>query len=127
YYEDYGDPQQLITVLSEPFLYSGSYSRHRRRRHGAPAVGLDPSRFVVCIQNHDQIGNRMRGERLSSLLKPEQLRFAAAFLLLSPYVPLLFMGEEYGEENPFQFFCSFENPDLIEAVREGRKNEFKSF
>ena len=85
--------------------------------HGAPAEGLTGDRFVVFLQNHDQVGNRASGERLNVLLGSEaKQRLAASLLLLSPYVPLLFMGEEYGEENPFPFFCSFQAPELIEAV-----------
>jgi len=83
--------------------------------------------FVVCIQNHDQVGNRAGGERLSTLLPLEKLELAAALLLLSPYVPLLFMGEEYGETNPFQYFVSHTDPELVEAVRTGRRKEFESF
>ena len=87
--------------------------------------GLTADRFVVCLQNHDQVGNRARGDRLLPLLdKPAKQRLASSLLLLSPYLPLLFMGEEYGEDNPFPFFCSFGDPGLIEAVREGRKQEF---
>jgi maltooligosyltrehalose trehalohydrolase len=82
---------------------------------------------VVAIQNHDQTGNRARGERLSTLVSPESLRLAAALLLLSPYVPLLFMGEEHGETNPFLYFVSHGDPGLIEAVRKGRQEEFASF
>jgi maltooligosyltrehalose trehalohydrolase len=118
----------LADVLNSPFLYAGNYCRHRGRKHGASPAGLGGDRFVVCIQNHDQVGNRARGDRLSTLLdSPAQLRLAAALLLLSPHLPLLFMGEEYGEENPFPFFCSFCGPELIEAVREGRKREFADF
>src|SRR5262249_29240947 len=84
--------------------------------------------FVVCLQNHDQVGNRARGDRLTTLLNnPAKQRLAAGLLLLSPYLPLLFMGEEYGEENPFPFFCSFGDPDLVRAVREGRTRECEAF
>ena len=90
-----------------------------------PAEGLTGDRFVVFLQNHDQVGNRASGERLNVLLGSEaKQRLAASLLLLSPYVPLLFMGEEYGEDNPFPFFCSFRAPELIEAVRVGRKQQF---
>src|SRR6185437_5776055 len=95
------------------------------RKHGAPPEGLAGDRFVVCLQNHEQVGNRACGDRLLSLLdKPAQQRLASSLLLLSPYLPLLFMGEEYGEDNPFPFFCSFGDAHLIEAVRQGRKREF---
>jgi maltooligosyltrehalose trehalohydrolase len=129
YYEDYGRSDQLARVVGEPFLYAGDHSPFRGRRHGAAAPPeLAGDRFVVCTQNHDQIGNRAQGDRLSTLLgTPAELRLAASLLLLSPYVPLLFMGEEYGETNPFPFFCSFEDPGLVRGVREGRRREFKDF
>jgi maltooligosyltrehalose trehalohydrolase len=125
YYEEYGDPRQIARTLETPFLFAGDYSPHRGRKHGAPPTGLAGDHFVVCIQNHDQVGNRAQGDRLSTLLNSEsKQRLAASLLLLSPYLPLLFMGEEYGERNPFPFFCSFNDPQLIEAVRQGRKREF---
>jgi maltooligosyltrehalose trehalohydrolase len=125
YYMDFGEAPQLARALTQPFLYAASYSPHRDRRHGAPPEGLSGDRFVVCLQNHDQVGNRARGDRLSVLLRdPAKQRLASSLLLLSPYLPLLFMGEEYGEDNPFPFFCSFGDRGLIEAVREGRKREF---
>jgi maltooligosyltrehalose trehalohydrolase len=128
YYSDYGEPRQLARALETPFLYEWTYSRNRRRKHGAPAAGLPPERFVACIQNHDQVGNRALGERLTELLSDwRKSRLAAALLLLSPYIPLLFMGEEYGEPRRFPFFCSFCGPELIQAVREGRKREFSDF
>lgn len=127
YYSDYGDLEQLATVLEKTFALDGCFSRHRNRCHGAPSAGLSGDRFVGCIQNHDQVGNRAAGERLSHLLSPPLQRLAAAFLLLAPHLPLLFMGEEYGEEHPFQFFCSFEGKELIEAVRKGRRQEFEAF
>jgi maltooligosyltrehalose trehalohydrolase len=106
-------------------MYAGNYSPHRDRKHGAPPVGFVADRFVVYIQNHDQVGNRMQGDRLGVLLaSPPKQRLAASLVLLSPYLPLLFMGEEYGEENPFPFFCSFSDPQLVQAVCEGRKREF---
>jgi maltooligosyltrehalose trehalohydrolase len=128
YYEDFGAARDLARVLGQPFLYAGEYSRFRDRRHGASPEGLAGDRFVVCVQNHDQVGNRARGDRLPSLVAtPSRQRFAASFMLLSPYLPLLFMGEEYGETNPFPFFCSFTDPGLVQAVREGRKAEFAAF
>jgi maltooligosyltrehalose trehalohydrolase len=127
YYQDFGRPQDLATVLWQPFLYAGNFSRFRNRSHGAPAGDFPGDRFVVSIQNHDQVGNRARGDRLSKLLPPPAQRLAASMLLLSPYVPLLFMGEEYGEERPFQFFCSFGDGRLIDNVRKGRRHEFAAF
>jgi maltooligosyltrehalose trehalohydrolase len=127
YYEDYGPAGDLPKVLLDPFLYGGEYSRHRDRRHGTPARDLPGDRFVVSIQNHDQVGNRARGDRLSRLLPPPAERLAASLLLLSPYLPLIFMGEEYGEEHPFLFFCSFGDARLAQQVREGRRKEFAAF
>jgi maltooligosyltrehalose trehalohydrolase len=129
YYEDFGTAKQVAQAMTTPYLFAGDYSRHRDRKHGAPPPPeLTGDRFVVCLQNHDQVGNRAVGDRLGTLLpSPAQQRLAASLLLLSPYTPLLFMGEEYGEQNPFPFFCSFGAPQLIQAVQEGRKNEFGAF
>jgi maltooligosyltrehalose trehalohydrolase len=127
YYADFGAIDQLAASLREPFVFSGTRSTHRRRRHGGKSDGLPREKFVVAIQNHDQVGNRASGERLSTLLTPDQLRLAAALLLLSPYVPLIFMGEEYGETNPFQYFVSHSDSELVEAVRSGRRKEFEAF
>ena len=127
YYADFGDVGRIAAALREPFVYDGRYSPFRRRRHGAPSVGVPRERFLVSVQNHDQVGNRANGERLSVLLDRDQLRLAAALLLLSPYLPLLFMGEEYGETNPFLYFVSHEDPKIVEAVRRGRREEFAAF
>ncbi|HWF59434.1 MAG TPA: malto-oligosyltrehalose trehalohydrolase [Nitrospira sp.] len=127
YYVDYGQPEQLAKSLTDTFVLDGSYSRSRGRCHGGETAGLPGDRFVICIQNHDQVGNRAVGDRLSAFLSPPAQRLAASLLLLAPYVPLLFMGEEYGEPNPFQFFCSFSDPTLIENVRTGRRREFEAF
>jgi maltooligosyltrehalose trehalohydrolase len=127
YYVDFGGITPLATALRTPFVYDGRYSAHRKRRHGAPAIDIPTDRFVVCIQNHDQVGNRAKGDRLMALVGARKGRLAAALLLLSPYVPLLFMGEEYGETNPFQYFVSHGDAELIEAVREGRRKEFAAF
>jgi maltooligosyltrehalose trehalohydrolase len=128
YYEDFGAPTQVARVLQRPFLYAGDYSPHRGRRHGAPLPpDLGGDRFVVCVQNHDQVGNRALGDRLATLVPPAAQRLSACLLFLAPYLPLLFMGQEYGEEHPFPFFCSFSDPRLVEAVREGRRREFAAF
>jgi maltooligosyltrehalose trehalohydrolase len=127
YYVDFGRPEQLAQVLEQPFLYAGTYSPHRDRKHGAPPTGLSGDRFVVAIQNHDQVGNRARGDRLAALADVPRQRLAASLLLLAPHLPLLFMGEEYGEDRPFPFFCSFGDPHLIQAVRDGRQREFAAF
>jgi maltooligosyltrehalose trehalohydrolase len=128
YYQDFGKEAHLAQVLRSPFLYAWDYSPHRDRRHGAaPPPDLTGDRFVVCIQNHDQVGNRATGDRFGTLLDPARQRLAGSLLLLSPYLPLLFMGEEYGETRPFPFFCSFGDPTLVQNVREGRHREFAAF
>jgi len=127
YYCDFGEARQLATAYREGFVYSGQYSAFRKRRHGNASKDLPSERFVVFAQNHDQVGNRMRGERLSRLLSFEALKLAAGVVLLSPFIPLLFMGDEYGETAPFQYFVSHSDPKLIEAVREGRQEEFAAF
>jgi maltooligosyltrehalose trehalohydrolase len=124
YYRDYSGPDDVARAMGQGFVYQGQYSRFRGRRHGAPSVGLDPQRFVVFAQNHDQVGNRPDGRRLACLVTPDQQRLAAALLLLSPGVPMLFMGEEYGETAPFPFFVDHGDPALLEAVRRGRAAEF---
>jgi maltooligosyltrehalose trehalohydrolase len=127
YYADYGQAEHFAKVLQDAFVLDGTYSRHRDRRHGAPVGDLSGDRFVVSIQNHDQVGNRARGDRLGPLIRPPAQRLAASLLLLAPYVPLLFMGEEYGEPRSFLFFCSFFSHNLIRNVREGRRREFAAF
>lgn len=127
YYADFGDLEQLAQAYRRPFVYAGDYSPHRQRFHGADPLNCPAWRFVVCSQNHDQVGNRALGERLSGLLSFPALKLAAAATLLSPYLPLLFMGEEYGESHPFLYFISHGDPALIEEVREGRKKEFAAF
>jgi maltooligosyltrehalose trehalohydrolase len=127
YYEDFGDLEKLQQVLQRGFAYGGEYSRHRKRRHGNDSSRCPAKQFVVCIQNHDQVGNRMLGERMTSLANFEQRKLAAVAVILSPFQPLLFMGEEYGETAPFLFFVSHGDPDLVDAVRKGRREEFSAF
>jgi len=127
YYVDYGEFRQLVKAYREGFVYSGEYSKHRRRRHGTSTQDIPAERFVVFSQNHDQVGNRMLGERLSQLVSFEALRLAASTVILSPFIPLLFMGEEYSEVAPFQYFISHSDPQLVDAVRNGRRHEFSAF
>ena len=127
YYADFGDFQHMAQAFSEGFVYSGRYSVNRGRRHGNSSRAIPPVKFVVFAQNHDQVGNRMHGERLSHLVSFEASKLAAGLVLLSPFVPLLFMGDEYGETAPFQYFVSHSDKHLIEAVRKGRREEFASF
>ncbi len=129
YYEDYKtDPaQQLARCLKEGFIYQGEPSAHRGGRpRGASSRHLPPTAFVLFLQNHDQIGNRAFGERLTLLANAQAVEAAAALVLLCPQIPLLFMGEEIGSTSPFLFFTDH-NPDLAKAVREGRRNEFAAF
>lgn len=127
YYQDFHGIEDLARSFREGFVYSGQYSKFRRRRHGNSSKDISCKSFIVFTQNHDQIGNRRAGDRLAQSLSLDQLKFAAGVLLLSPYLPLLFMGEEYGEPAPFQYFVSHGDADLIEGVRRGRKEEFERF
>jgi maltooligosyltrehalose trehalohydrolase len=113
--------------MTSGYVFTGQYSDFRKRRHGSPATDLLSSQFVVCSQNHDQVGNRMLGERSSALLDFESLKLCAGMVLLSRNLPLLFMGEEYGETAPFLYFTDHSDPGLGEAVRKGRKQEFAAF
>lgn len=127
YYEDFGRVEHLARAFARGATYIGERSPHRRRRHGRPFAGVRPEQVVVCSQNHDQVGNRMLGERLAALVGFEGAKLAAGVVLTSPWVPLLFMGEEHAETAPFQYFTSHGDPHLVEAVRRGRKEEFASF
>lgn len=126
YYEDYvADPRTNMAIsLAEGFVYQGQESLFKRGcKRGAPSRHLPPTAFVNFLQNHDQIGNRAFGERISTLAEPDGHRVLTACLLLSPHIPLLFMGQEWGETRPFQFFTDFQG-NLADAVREGRRREF---
>ena len=124
YYADFGSFSQLVQAYRKGFVLDGGYSSFRRRRHGSSCAECSPSQLVVFAQNHDQIGSRMRGERLHEHLSPAQLKLAAATVLLSPSLPLIFMGEEYAETAPFPYFVSHGDSELVEAVRQGRMEEF---
>lgn len=126
YYEDFGTLDQLATAFREGFVYGGVHSRHRERVHGRAPHGVPGSCFVVAAQNHDQIGNRAKGDRLSQLVTPGRLHIAAALLLTAPYVPLLFQGEEWGATTPFQYFTGHDE-ELGRLVAEGRRREFAAF
>jgi maltooligosyltrehalose trehalohydrolase len=126
YYGDFGSTSVLARVLTEAFRHAGDYSSFRGAHWGHP---IDPARhrghqFVTALQTHDQIGNRATGDRLTALLTPGRLAAGAALLLTSAYTPMLFMGEEWGATTPWQFFTSYDNPELAEAVRKGRRAEF---
>lgn len=127
YYQDFGRLHHLVRAWSSGFVYEGQHSSYRQRSHGNSSRNIPAQQLVVFAQNHDQIGNRMLGERLSRLVSFEGLKLAAGLVLLSPFIPLLFMGEEYGETAPFQYFIDHSDPDLVKAVREGRRREFADF
>jgi maltooligosyltrehalose trehalohydrolase len=127
YYEDFGTVDDLAVAYREGYTYAGRFSPFRQRRHGRSAAGLPGERFVVFAQNHDHIGNRAAGERLSALVGTAGLQVAAAAVLCAPFVPLLFMGEEWGASAPFPYFTSHSDPELVEGVRRGRQEEFAQF
>ena len=127
YYCDFNDATRLPRALADGFAFQGEPSEYFGRKRGTPSRDLPGERFVICIQNHDQVGNRAQGDRLSTVVSFEAVKLAAALMLAAPAVPLLFMGEEYGETAPFQFFTSFLDRDLAEAVRTGRAAEFERF
>jgi maltooligosyltrehalose trehalohydrolase len=128
YYSDFAaGPRALAKAFEEVFVNNGNYSEFRQRRHGTTATEFPGDRCVAFVQNHDQVGNRVKADRLAASQPTSALRLAAGLLLLAPRLPLLFMGEEYGETNPFPFFCDYQSPELINAVRKGRKAEFAYF
>ncbi len=127
YYVGFGRASDLARTMKSGYLYTGQHSTYRGRKYGAKPKTTNGTKFVVSAQNHDQVGNRMLGDRLSTIVSPDKLRLAAAAIVLSPFLPMLFMGEEYGETAPFQYFTSHSDRDLIEAVRKGRKEEFEEF
>jgi maltooligosyltrehalose trehalohydrolase len=123
YYEEFGRVTDLAKAFHRPHVHDGVYSTFRKRRFGAPAADIGPERFVVFTQNHDQVGNRALGDRLPA----EAQRLAAFCVLLSPFTPMLWQGEEYGETAPFQFFSDHIDEEIATATREGRRREFASF
>jgi maltooligosyltrehalose trehalohydrolase len=123
YYAEFGSVAHLAKAFHRPHVHDGTYSRFRHKRFGAPTDDVPPERFVVFSQNHDQVGNRAFGDRIP----PESRALAALCTLLSPFVPLLFMGEEYGEQAPFQFFSDHIDKEIADATREGRRREFAAF
>jgi maltooligosyltrehalose trehalohydrolase len=127
YYQDFSVLADLRTAMTDGFVYQGQISRYRRRSHGTPSRQLPGERFVICSQNHDQVGNRAYGDRLSTLVPFSALKLAAGLVLCAPNIPLLFMGEEYGETAPFLYFTSHTDSTLAQAVRDGRRREFARF
>ena len=127
YYQDFGPLPLLAKALRQAWVYDGTFSPHRGRVHGRPVTGLSGGQFVVSAQNHDQVGNRAAGERLGALVSDGRLRVAAALLLTSPFVPMLFQGEEWGASTPFQYFTGHTGAGLGRTVSEGRRAEFAAF
>jgi maltooligosyltrehalose trehalohydrolase len=128
YYQDFGRPEQIVRALEQGFVFQGEpFQFWGGRPRGTSSARIPAPGHVICIQNHDQVGNRAKGERLTALMPRGARMLAAALLLLSPQTPLLFMGQEYDETNPFQFFTDYGDPALQNAVSEGRRNEFKDF
>jgi maltooligosyltrehalose trehalohydrolase len=127
YYADFQGLRDVATALRDGYVYQGQYSPHRGRGHGRPPRGVAPHQLIVSAQNHDQIGNRAQGERLSGLLELAPLKAIAALTLLSPFVPLLFQGEEWGASTPFLYFTDHQDPELGRLVAAGRSKEFSAF
>jgi maltooligosyltrehalose trehalohydrolase len=127
YYADFGTIAQLAKALRCVFVYDGNYSEYRGRNHGRQVVGLSGHRFVGFVQNHDQVGNRAQGERVSHEAGEGRAKIAAALVLTAPFVPMLFQGEEFGASAPFLYFTDYEDPELGRLISEGRKKEFEAF
>lgn len=127
YYADFGSLGQLAKAVERTFVYDGIYSKYRKRVHGKPPAGLSQYRFLGYIQNHDQVGNRATGDRLSHIAGIERAKIAAALVLTSPFVPMLFQGEEWAASSPFQYFADHTDHELARAVSEGRRREFAAF
>jgi maltooligosyltrehalose trehalohydrolase len=127
YYEDFGAVGDLAKSLTEVFVYDGRYSKYRGRRHGRPVEGLSAHRFLGYIQTHDQVGNRVKGERVARLVGMDGAKVAAGMVLTAPFVPLLFEGEEFAASTPFLYFADHDDAEMAKAVREGRRREFAAF
>jgi maltooligosyltrehalose trehalohydrolase len=127
YYQDYGKPEQIVKALNEGFVFQGEHFEYWHKPRGTECRNVPLYAHVLCLKNHDQIGNRPKGDRMASLVSRGAHKAAAALLLLAPETPLLFMGEEYGEKAPFQFFTDYGDADLQRAVVEGRRAEFEKF
>jgi maltooligosyltrehalose trehalohydrolase len=127
YYQDFGQPEQIAVALRDGYVFQGQPFGFWNKPRGTSGKDVPLPANIICLQNHDQVGNRARGERLTALIPRGARKLAAALLLLAPHTPLLFMGEEYDERAPFQFFADFQDPVLKKAVSEGRRSEFKEF
>jgi maltooligosyltrehalose trehalohydrolase len=127
YYSDFNGMEHLAKAYSDAYVYDGQFSPHRKKLFGVKTTGRPGKNFIVFSQNHDQVGNRMLGDRTSTIVSFELQKLLAGAVLMSPFIPMLFMGEEWSEPAPFQYFVSHTDPDLAEAVRKGRKAEFAAF
>ena len=127
YYDDFGTMGDLAKCLKEVFVYDGRYSKYRHRTHGRPASGLSAHHFVVFLQNHDQVGNRAVGDRIDQIIGFPRAKVGLALVLLAPFLPMIFQGEEFAASTPFQYFAHHEDEDLARAVSDGRKREFAAF
>jgi maltooligosyltrehalose trehalohydrolase len=127
YYDDFGSFENLAKSLKEVFVYDGVYSKYRGRSHGRPVEGLSAHHFVGFIQNHDQVGNRAIGDRLEQVVGFDRAKVAAGLVMTSPFIPLLFEGEEFAASSPFQYFADHEDEEMARNVSEGRKREFAAF
>ncbi len=127
YYDDFGSMEDLAKSLKEVFVYDGIYSSYRRRKHGRPVERLSAHHFIGFIQNHDQIGNRATGDRIEHIIGMPRSKVAIAIVMLAPFLPMLFQGEEYAADTPFQYFAHNDDPDMAKAVSEGRKRDFAAF
>jgi maltooligosyltrehalose trehalohydrolase len=127
YYADFGRLSQIATALRSVFVYAGQYAPSRRRVHGRPPGAVPGWRFLGYLQNHDQVGNRAVGERIGHLTSTERVKAGAALVLTAPFVPMVFMGEEWGASSPFQYFTDHPDAEVGRAVREGRRREFATF
>ncbi len=128
YYADFGTLADLATAMMQPYVYAGRHSSYRQRQHGRPPTGLSGSNFLAYSQNHDQLGNRAHGDRMTHLVNRDRAKIAAALTILSPFVPMLFQGEEWGASSPFQYFVDYhDDPELARAITAGRQQEFITF
>jgi maltooligosyltrehalose trehalohydrolase len=127
YYGDFGAIEDLAKSLKQVFVYDGQYSEFRKRTHGRPVQGLAAQHFVCFDQNHDQVGNRARGERLEHLVGMDAAKLAVGLVLTAPFVPMLFMGEEFAASSPFMYFADHDDEEMAKKVSEGRKREFAAY
>jgi maltooligosyltrehalose trehalohydrolase len=127
YYSDFGSFEKLVKAMTRIFVYDGEYSHYRKRHHGRPVEGLSAHHFLGFIENHDQVGNRATGTRLQNIVGMDCAKVAAGILLTSPFVPMLFQGEEYAASTPFLYFADHEDAEMAKAVSEGRKKDFAAF